>query len=169
MGVSDHPPSPATRYPGERTPVRTGSRVGLRAGLITQARGKIICLCWTFKLSSSLWSDTILTEIPQFTRGAGTVIVFSVCVQRRNSASEKPRLLTGQKIFLTILVQEVENNVLLSALELTFPREQTLHTASEGERNEAHWLLLLLVTRECGVKVTYWTYPSTGSVSKDSR
>jgi hypothetical protein len=53
-GVSDHPPSPATRYPGERTPVRTGSRVGLRAGLIKQARGKILCLCWRFKLYSSL-------------------------------------------------------------------------------------------------------------------
>jgi hypothetical protein len=38
----------AALYPGERTPSThcTGGWVGLRAGLGTGTRGKILCLCW---------------------------------------------------------------------------------------------------------------------------
>jgi hypothetical protein len=44
MGVSGQRHVPAALYPGERTPGThcTGSWVGLRAGLETEARGKIL-------------------------------------------------------------------------------------------------------------------------------
>jgi hypothetical protein len=47
MGVSGQSHAPAALCPGERTPVThcTGGWVGLRAGLDTEARGKILCLC----------------------------------------------------------------------------------------------------------------------------
>jgi hypothetical protein len=47
MGVSGQCHAPAALYPGKRT-LRihcTGGWVDLRAGLATEVRGKILCLC----------------------------------------------------------------------------------------------------------------------------
>jgi hypothetical protein len=46
-GVSDRRHAPVALYPGERTPGThcTGGWVGRRAGLDTEARGKMFCLC----------------------------------------------------------------------------------------------------------------------------
>jgi hypothetical protein len=47
MRVSGQSHAPAALCPGERTPVThcTDGLVGLRAGLDTEARGKVLCLC----------------------------------------------------------------------------------------------------------------------------
>jgi hypothetical protein len=47
MGVSGQRHAPAALCPGERTAGThcTGGWVGLRAGLDTEATGKILCLC----------------------------------------------------------------------------------------------------------------------------
>jgi hypothetical protein len=47
-GVSGQRHAPAALYPRERTPSthRTGGWVGLRAGLDTEVRREIPCLCW---------------------------------------------------------------------------------------------------------------------------
>jgi hypothetical protein len=48
MEVSGQRYAPAALYPGKRTPGThcTGGWVGLRAGLDTEATGKVLCLCW---------------------------------------------------------------------------------------------------------------------------
>jgi hypothetical protein len=47
MGVSGQRHAPAALYPGESTPGTSwiGAWVGLRAGLDTDATGKVLCLC----------------------------------------------------------------------------------------------------------------------------
>jgi hypothetical protein len=68
MGVSGHRHAPVTLYPGEWIPDThwIGGWVDLRAGLETEARGKILCLCWGSNPSHPVCSqDTILTELPQ--------------------------------------------------------------------------------------------------------
>jgi hypothetical protein len=61
MGVSGQRHAPAVPYPRERTPGAhlTGGWVGLRAGLDTEARGKILCPCWGSKPSRPVRSQTL--------------------------------------------------------------------------------------------------------------
>jgi hypothetical protein len=60
--------APAAPCPGERTPAAhcTGGWVGFRAGLDTEARGKILCYCRGSNPDSPVVQpvDTILTELP---------------------------------------------------------------------------------------------------------
>jgi hypothetical protein len=53
--------------PRERTPFThwIGGWVDLRDGLDTAAKGNILCLCLVLLWFSSLYSDTILPELPQ--------------------------------------------------------------------------------------------------------
>jgi hypothetical protein len=67
-GVSGQSHAPAALYPRIRTPGThcTGGWVDIRTGLDTEARGKHpLPLQSTEPRSSSLYSDTILTELPQ--------------------------------------------------------------------------------------------------------
>jgi hypothetical protein len=58
--------------------------VGLRAGLDTEARGKVICLCRASNpRSSSLQPDTILTELPQLLVDVTTVLKYDLTFSRR--------------------------------------------------------------------------------------
>jgi hypothetical protein len=68
--------APAALYPWGETPGThcTGGWVGLRAGVVTEARGKVLCFCWGSNPSSQVYSqeDTILTELPQLCNYVGT-------------------------------------------------------------------------------------------------
>jgi hypothetical protein len=65
MGVSGQCHASAALYPWENTPGThcTGCWVGLRAGLDTEVRGKILCLCQGSNPSYPICSDTILTKL----------------------------------------------------------------------------------------------------------
>jgi hypothetical protein len=64
-GVIGQRHAPAALCSGERTPGThcTGGWVGLRAGLDTEARGKIICLC----RGSNLYCPVVLYVVRQYT------------------------------------------------------------------------------------------------------
>jgi hypothetical protein len=61
MGVSGQRHAPAVLYAGERTPGThcIGGGVGLRAGLDTEARGIILCLCQGPDPGSPVCSQTL--------------------------------------------------------------------------------------------------------------
>jgi hypothetical protein len=65
-GVSGQRHAPAALYPRERTPVThwIGGWVGLRPGLDTDAREKILCFCWESNSGRSVCIQTLLTELP---------------------------------------------------------------------------------------------------------
>jgi hypothetical protein len=67
MGVSGHRHAPAALYPRGKDPGTCwiGGWVGLRAGLDTEARGKILYLCRGWNPSRPVCSETILTALPQ--------------------------------------------------------------------------------------------------------
>jgi hypothetical protein len=64
MGVSGQRHALAALHPRERTPGTrwTGGWVGLRAGLDTEARGKIFCLYRGSNPDRPVCNDTMLTE-----------------------------------------------------------------------------------------------------------
>jgi hypothetical protein len=72
-GVSGQRHAPAALYPRRKDPGThwTGGWVGLRSGLDTDIRGKILCLCWGSNLDSPV---TILTELHWLLRISFTVI-----------------------------------------------------------------------------------------------
>jgi hypothetical protein len=61
MGVSGQRDAPAVIYPQEKVPGThcTGGWVGLRAGLDTDARGKILCVCWESNHGRPVCSQTL--------------------------------------------------------------------------------------------------------------
>jgi hypothetical protein len=61
MGVSCQCHVPAALYPGERTPGThcTGGWGGPRAGLDTESRGDILCLCWGSNQARPVCSPTL--------------------------------------------------------------------------------------------------------------
>jgi hypothetical protein len=60
--VALYPPPPRGKDPGTH---RKGGWVSLGAGVDTQARGKILCLCRGSNLARPVCIHTILTELPQ--------------------------------------------------------------------------------------------------------
>jgi hypothetical protein len=84
--VSGQRHTPAAICPGERTPSThcRGGLVGLRAGLDTEARGKIPC----FYLGSNLdraavqpvAPDTILTELPRRPFAYRSITTYTACM-----------------------------------------------------------------------------------------
>jgi hypothetical protein len=65
-GVSGQRHTPAAIYPREMTPEThcTGGWVGPRAGLDTEARGKILWLCWVSNSDRLLCSQTLYWATP---------------------------------------------------------------------------------------------------------
>jgi hypothetical protein len=72
MGLSGQRYASAALYPQERTPGThcTGDWVGLRAGLDTEARGKVFaCAGDRNRAVQSVARDAIVTELPQLHSG----------------------------------------------------------------------------------------------------
>jgi hypothetical protein len=70
MGVSDQYHAPAALYPWERTPGThwIGVRVGLRAGLGTEARGNVLFLCRGLIPGRPVCSQTLYWQLFQLHR-----------------------------------------------------------------------------------------------------